>query len=58
MLVQLGTDTFSTVFIPAGVTLGARPIHNAFVQSSDSGRPWIFVPTRRKGQKCIAQAER
>jgi hypothetical protein len=55
--VQLGTDTYSTVFIPAGVTLGAKPIRNAFVRSSDSGRPWIFVPTGRNSQKYIAQAE-
>ncbi|CAF4153269.1 unnamed protein product [Rotaria sp. Silwood2] len=36
--VQLGTNTYSTVFIPAGVTLGKNRIRNAFVESMNSGR--------------------
>ena len=55
--VQLGTQTYSTVFIPAGVHLGVRQIRNAFVRSAQSGKPWIFVPPQRRGLPWIALPE-
>ena len=48
--IQLGTNTYSTVFIPAGVNLGKRRIRNAFTQSMESGSAFIFSPPQRKGQ--------
>jgi hypothetical protein len=48
--VQLGSNTYSTVFIPAAVKIPVRKIRNAFVESMKSGHPWIFKKPTKKGQ--------
>jgi hypothetical protein len=55
--VQLGTRTYSTIFIPSGQKIGQRQIRNAFVKSLDSGKSWIFKKTTSKAQPWKLQAD-